>query len=126
MKQGCYPDCLKIAHVIPIHKKGPKDDCSNFRPISLLSNFNRIFEKILHTRILKYFDKFSLLNSNQYGFRKNHSTSMAIYDILESKIGDRDKGKMTCAVYLDLSKPCLLYTSPSPRDTERSRMPSSA
>lgn len=93
MSQGCYPDQLKIAHVIPIHKKGSKVDCSNFRPISLLCNFNRLFEKILYDRIYKYFDKFSLLNFHQYGFRKNHSTSMAIYDILESKLGERDKGK---------------------------------
>ena len=45
-----------------------------------------------------------MINSNQYGFRKKHSTNLAIYDILESKIKDRDKGKITCAVYLDLSK----------------------
>ena len=45
-----------------------------------------------------------ILNCNQYGFRKQHSTSMAIYDILETKLGGRDKGKITCAVYLDLSK----------------------
>ena len=85
-------------------QKGPKEDCSNYRPISLLSNFNRIFEKILYSRVLKFFDKFQLLSSDQYGFRKKHSTSMAIYDILESKLGDRDKGKLTCAVYLDLTK----------------------
>ena len=45
MKQGCYPELLKIAHVVPIHKKGSKDECSNYKPISLLSNFNRLFEK---------------------------------------------------------------------------------
>ena len=104
MSQGCYPDVLKIAHVVPIHKDGSKDDCSNYRPISLLSNFNRIFEKIIYARIYKYFEKFNLLNYHQYGFRKQHSTNMAIYDILESKIGNLDKGKLICAVYLDLSK----------------------
>ena len=104
MTEGCYPDALKIAQIIPIHKKGPKDDCSNFRPISLLSNFNRIFEKLLYSRVLEFFEKFRLLSGDQYGFRKKHSTSLAIYDILESKLGDRDKGKLTCAVYLDLSK----------------------
>ena len=102
--EGCYPDILKIAHVVPVFKKGTRDECCNYRPISLLSNFNRIFEKLLYTRLLKYFDKFNLLNHNQYGFRKKHSTNMAIYDILESKLGNRDKNQLTCAVYLDLSK----------------------
>ena len=104
MSEGRYPDSLKIAHVVPIHKKGSRDECSNYRPISLLSNFNRLFEKILYTRIYKYFEKFNLLNYNQYGFRKNHSTNMAAYDIIESKIADLDRDKVTCAVYLDLSK----------------------
>ena len=104
MNEGCYPDTLKIAHIVPVHKKGNRDDCSNYRPISLLSNFNRLFEKIIYTRLYKYFEKYKLLNYNQYGFRKNHSTNMAAYDILESKIADLDRDKVTCAVYLDLSK----------------------
>ena len=104
MQQGCYPDLLKIAQIIPVHKKGKKDDCSNFRRISLLCNFNRIFEKIIYCRLSKYLDKYNILNFNQYGFRKRHCTSMAIYDILESKLKDRDKSKVTCAIYLDLSK----------------------
>ena len=104
IRQGCYPDLLKIAQIIPIHKEGSKEDCSNFRPISLLCNFNRIFEKIIYCRLSKYLNKYKLLNFNQYGFRKGHCTSMAIYDILESKLRDRDKGKFSCAIYLDLSK----------------------
>ena len=102
MTQGCYPDRLKIAQVIPVYKKGPKDECSNYRPISLLSNMNKLFERILYSRLSVILTNSSYCN--QYGFRKDHCTSMAIYDILESKIGDRDKGNITCAVYLDLSK----------------------
>ena len=40
--QGCYPDRMKVAQIIPIYKKGEKDDCSNFRPISILSQFNKL------------------------------------------------------------------------------------
>ena len=104
MSQGCYPSLLKIAHVIPIFKTGNREECANYRPISLLSNFNRIFEKILYTRIYAFFEKYSLLNFHQYGFRPSHSTGMAVYDILESKLKNKDKGKYSCAVYLDLSK----------------------
>ena len=105
MSKGCYPDQLKIAHVIPIYKKkGKKDDCSSYRPISLLGNINRLFEKLIYKRLYNFFNKFDILNFNQYGFRKKHSTAMAIYDILESKLSNCDKNKFSCAVYLDLSK----------------------
>ena len=56
------------------------------------------------TRVFNFFNKYSLLNFHQYGFRPNHSTGMAIYDILESKLKSKDKGDYSCAVYLDLSK----------------------
>ena len=105
MINGCYPDQLKIAHVIPIYKKkGKKDECPSYRPISLLGNINRIFEKIIYKRLYNFFNKYNILNFNQYGFRKNHSTAMAIYDILESKLSNLDKNKVSCAIYLDLSK----------------------
>ena len=84
--QGCNPDRMTVAQIIPINKKCEKDDCSNFRPISILSQFNKLFKKILFTRLYEYFDNFNLLSFNQYGFRKNRSTTMAIYDVLESKL----------------------------------------
>ena len=63
-----------------------------------------MFEKLIYKRLYDYFNKFKILNFNQYGFRKNHSTAMAIYDILESKLANHDKDKVSCAIYLDLSK----------------------
>ena len=54
IKTGKYPDHLKIAKVIPIYKKGSKTDPNNYRPISILSNLNKIFEKLLHSRLYKY------------------------------------------------------------------------
>jgi len=105
MSKGCYPDQLKIAHVIPIYKKkGKKDERPSYRPISLLGNINRLFEKVIYKRLYNYFTKFNILNFDQYGFRKKHSTAMAIYDILNSKLSNHDKDKVSCAIYLDLSK----------------------
>ena len=67
MSKGCYPDQLKIAHVIPIYKKkGKKDECQSYRPISLLGNINRLFEKLIYKRLYDYFNKFKILNVNQY------------------------------------------------------------
>ena len=67
--QGIFPNLLKIANVIPIHKKGDKLDCNNYRPISLLSNISKIYEKCMHTRLTKSLQVNKLFFSHQFGFR---------------------------------------------------------
>ena len=59
--QGVFPNILKIANVIPIHKKGDKLDCNNYRPISLLSNISKIFEKSMHICLVNFLKKNKLL-----------------------------------------------------------------
>ena len=54
LTEGVYPDSLKVAEVIPIFKKGDRNKTTNYRPISLLSQFNKVFEKLLYTRIYSY------------------------------------------------------------------------
>ena len=61
ISSGIYPDLLKTARVTPIYKKGAKSDPGNYRPISVLSQVNKIFEKVLHKRIYKYLTKFNIL-----------------------------------------------------------------
>ena len=51
LSEGVYPNSLKVAQVTPVHKKGDKSACTNYRPISLLSQFNKIFERVLHYRV---------------------------------------------------------------------------
>ena len=75
IKEGTFPDILKIAKVKPIYKKGPKDICENYRPLPLLSIFSKIFEKCIHHTLTQYLEKKKLLNVNQYGFKPNFSTS---------------------------------------------------
>ena len=75
MVKGVYPNSLKVAQVIPVHKKGDKSACTNYRPISLLLQFNKIFERILHCRLYSYLQGFELLTGHQFGFRPNSSTS---------------------------------------------------
>jgi len=69
MVKGVYPNCLKVAQVIPVHKRGDKSACTNYRPIS--SQFNTIFERILHRRLYSYLKDFELLTGHQFGFRPN-------------------------------------------------------
>jgi len=77
-QQGIFPESLKVAKVVPIHKEGSKTDVANYRPISLLSCFSKIFEKIMHCRILEFLDKNEILCDTQYGFRPGRSCEHAL------------------------------------------------
>ena len=101
---GVYPDKLKIAKVVPIHKKGDHTSLNNYRPISILNTINKIFEKILHVRLTKYIDDFNLLYKFQFGFRKNHSTELALIEMVDQIRKSMDNGNITCGVFVDLSK----------------------
>jgi len=81
--QGIYPDKLKLAKVIPIFKKGSRLLCENYRPISLLSNINKILEKIMYTSLYNFLDKYNCLYDLQFGFRSKHSTNHALISITE-------------------------------------------
>ena len=104
IKTGIYPDQLKIAKVIPIYKKGNHSDPSNYRPISILSNINKIFEKILHKRLYSYLNKFNILYKFQYGFRKGHSTTQALIELTDNIKRGLDDKKYTCGIFIDLCK----------------------
>jgi len=73
-RSGYFPDQLKIAEVCPIHKGGSTKNLSNYRPISVLPNFSKIFEKIAYIRIVKYLASNRIIIDNQYGFRPKHSS----------------------------------------------------
>ena len=75
---GVFPDALKVAKVVALHKGGPSDNLNNYRPISLLSVFDKIIEKIMHRRLCEILDEHDILFSNQFGFRKGHSTTHAL------------------------------------------------
>ena len=79
---GVYPAKLKYAKVIPVYKGEDETLPENYRPISLLSIYNRLFEKILYRRLIKFIDKNDILYDLQYGFRNKHSTQHAILDIV--------------------------------------------
>ena len=68
---GEFSDNLKHADVIPVHKNNEKCDKANYIPVSILTNISKIYEKLLHNQLSKYFD--SLLATNQWEFRKGYS-----------------------------------------------------
>ena len=79
---GTYPSKLKLAKVIPVYKSGDESDPSNYRPISLLSIFNRTFEKMVCNHLKSFIEKCNTLHDSQYGFREKRSTENAILDII--------------------------------------------
>ena len=83
---GVYPSKLKMAKIVPVYKADDDTDVNNYRPISLLSRFNRIFEKMIKRRMESFIEQKDLLSSSQYGFRKAHSTEHAILDIVNKQL----------------------------------------
>ena len=104
LKSGIYPNKLKIAKVVPVYKKGVSTLVSNYRPISILNTINKIFEKILHIRLTKFIEDSNLLYKYQFGFRKNHSTELALIEIVDQIRLSLDNNNMTCGIFIDLSK----------------------
>ena len=76
--EGTVPDLIKIARVIPVYKSSSHTDMSNYRPISLLSIFHKLLEKLMHKRLINFLNKNSTLNEHQFGFKNNRSTVKAI------------------------------------------------
>ena len=101
---GLVPKHFKEANVIPIYKKGCRADVSNYRPISLLSIFNKLLEKLICKRLLDYLDMKNVIFKNQFGFRVNHSTNHAISAIIEKIQSAIDQRDFSCWIFLDFSK----------------------
>ena len=101
---GVHPDRLKCAKVIPIFKSGSKMLTSNFRPISLLSNLNKILEKLMFSRVHSFLEKENIIYNNQFGFRPKHSTNHALINITELIRETLDNGQYSCGVFVDFQK----------------------
>ena len=82
LQSGIVPDQLKIARVIPLFKSAEDGLISNYRPISILPVFSKRFEKVVYKRLINYLDPNNILLRKQYGFRKNHSNSLALLDLV--------------------------------------------
>ena len=100
---GQFPSVLKIAKVIPIHKKQSKVDYANYRPISLLSNIEKIIEKLMYKRLSNFLDIKNLIYSLQFGFRQKYSNTHALINLTESIRQTLDQS-FGCGIFVDLQK----------------------
>ena len=103
-KTGVFPDKLKVAKVIPIHKKGNKRMVENKRPISLLNIFCKIYEKAIYNRIYNYIEKHKLITPHQHGFRTNHSTESAIINFINNIYNALENRNHYIGICIDFSK----------------------
>jgi len=104
IQTGQFPAKLKTSKIVPIYKSNDEMDPNNYRPIALLSVFNRLFEKLMYNRLSNYIDVNNLLINEQYGFRTSHSTSHAILDIITTIQRNMDNKLFSCAVFIDFQK----------------------
>jgi len=101
---GIVPDLIKIAKVVPVYKKGERNVPGNYRPISLLSIFDKIVDKLMYKRLLMFLEMNDILYEYQFGFRKNYSTSQAVMEVLDNIYQSCDNSETTIGIYLDLQK----------------------
>ena len=101
---GVFPSVLKTAKVAPVFKKDSKLDYSNYRPISLLSNIEKILEKFMYKRLSTFLNNNNFIYNLQFGFRQQYSTSHASINITEIIRKALDDGNIGCRVFVDLQK----------------------
>ena len=104
LEEGRFPELLKIAKVIPIFKSEERTDPSNYRPISLLSVFDKLLGKLMYNRLNPFFQKHNIFYKYQFGFRKNHATANALTEVIDYIYKSLDEGNYVFGTYIDLKK----------------------
>ena len=104
MSNGIFPDILKTGRITPVFKKGNPEEIENYRPISTLSIFGKIFEKIIYSRIYSFVSSQGIISKTQFGFRQSHSTSHAVnysVDLISKHLKSKHH---VLGIFIDLSK----------------------
>ena len=110
LETGIVPNKLKIAKVIPIFKSSKKDELKNYRPVSLLPAFSKVFEKIIFNKIMAFIESRDILYKHQYGFRSKHATIHPIIHLLNNcaLANNSHPKQLTATILCDLSKALTL------------------
>lgn len=101
---GLFPVQLKVAKIVPIHKKDDPKNVSNYRPVALLPSVSKVFEKIVSMQLTSYLEHHNLFDDIQHGFRSGRSVISAAVSFIESVIESVDKGEHTTGIFMDLSR----------------------
>ena len=104
LSSGTVPDELKTAKKNPLFKKDNPECIENYRPVALLSIFAKLLERLMYNRLYEFLTKNNILIIEQFGVRKNYSTSLSIMCFSDYILQEIDKGNFCCGVFMDLSK----------------------
>ena len=102
--EGVFPNSMKLADVVPLFKNKKREHTNNYRPISLLITISKLLEKLIYKRTYSFLEKHELIYKSQYGFRSNHSCEQAVNELIGEIAKSKENGKITAAIFLDLSK----------------------
>ena len=104
LAEGIFPDELKVAKVPPLYKGDKPMLFNNYRSVSLLNIISKVFEKVMYTRLVSFLENQKILYNKQFGFRKLHSTYMALMLLIDKLTNAIEKGEYGIGVFLDFSK----------------------
>jgi len=102
LSSGLYPLSWKLSYIMPVYKSGPKNNISNFKPISKLSSLPKLFEKLLEPILSQPFK--NLFSSNQHGFRSGWSTETNLLCFYSDLVGPVEKGFQVDVIFTDFQK----------------------
>jgi hypothetical protein len=106
LSTGTFPTRLKYSQINPIFKKGNKAGMSNYRPISLLTAFTKVFEKVIYKRLHYHIKSNNTLAKEQYGFMNNSSTEIASYNLINDILKALNSKMWVGGIFCDLNKAC--------------------
>ncbi|CAH2252093.1 jg13882 [Pararge aegeria aegeria] len=101
---GVFPDLMKLSKIVPLFKSGSTSDPTNFRPVSVLPSFSKIFEKLILNQLLYHFHKYNLLHIKQFGFTRGRSTIDAGVELIQNIFVAWEESRDALGVFCDLSK----------------------
>ena len=104
LDQRIFPDELKAANIVPLYKADDPFMFNNYRPVSLLSVLSKVFERVMYNRLMEYLDVYKILVSCQFGFRKLHSSYMALMALMDKLISSLENKEFVIGIFLDFSK----------------------
>jgi hypothetical protein len=104
LSSGTFPTRLKFAKIKPLYKKDERMDISNYRPISLLPSFSKIFEKFIFRRLIQHLDYNKILANEQFGFRSNTPTDLASFHLISKILEALNNRLLVGGIFCDLRK----------------------
>jgi hypothetical protein len=103
-RSGTFPICLKYSTVKPLFKKCDKENMANYRPISLLTSFSKVFKRIIYDRLLQHIEANNILASEQFSFRPSASTGKASFRLIDKILKSLNNRIMVGGIFCDLHK----------------------